>query len=100
MAERLSRKKLCDLVWSEPLRTLSSRLGISDVALNETWARAEIPTLTAAIGPKEMQERLSSRPNFLYVLPEWVIKSSSPQVNSIGTRTEKGEASWSSSSTS
>ena len=44
MAERLSRKELYDLVWSEPLRTLSSRFGISDVALKKTCARSEIPT--------------------------------------------------------
>jgi hypothetical protein len=43
MAERLSRKELYDLVWSEPLKTLCSRSGISDVALKKTCARAEIP---------------------------------------------------------
>ncbi len=44
MAERLSRKELYDLVWSEPMTTLSSRFGISDVALKKTCRRAEIPT--------------------------------------------------------
>jgi hypothetical protein len=44
MAEQLSRKKLYDLVWSEPMRNLSERLGISDVALKKTCARAGIPT--------------------------------------------------------
>lgn len=44
MAEQLSRKKLYDLVWSEPMRNLSARFGISDVALKKTCARAEIPT--------------------------------------------------------
>lgn len=44
MAERLSRKELYYLVWSEPLRTLSSRFGISDVALKKTCVRAQIPT--------------------------------------------------------
>jgi hypothetical protein len=44
MAERLSRKKLYDLVWSEPMRNLSARFGISDVALKKTCARAIIPT--------------------------------------------------------
>ena len=33
MAERLNRKELYDLVWSEPMKTLSARFGISDVAL-------------------------------------------------------------------
>jgi len=44
MAERLSRKELYDLVWSEPLKTLCSRFGISDVALKKTCARSKIPT--------------------------------------------------------
>jgi hypothetical protein len=44
MAEQLSRKKLYDLVWSEPMRNLSARFGISDVALKKTCARAGIPT--------------------------------------------------------
>jgi hypothetical protein len=35
MAEQLSRKKLYDLVWSEPMRNLSVRFGISDVALTK-----------------------------------------------------------------
>jgi len=34
MAERLTRKALHDLVWSEPMKLLSARFGISDVALN------------------------------------------------------------------
>src|SRR5580700_2664247 len=44
MAEQLSRKKLYDLVWAEPMRNLSARFGISDVALKKTCARAGIPT--------------------------------------------------------
>jgi hypothetical protein len=44
MAERLNRKALYDLVWSEPMMTLSARFGISDVALKETCARAGVPT--------------------------------------------------------
>jgi hypothetical protein len=44
MAERLSRKALYDLVWSEPIKTLAARFGISDVGLKKTCARAAIPT--------------------------------------------------------
>jgi hypothetical protein len=44
LSERLSRKALYDLVWSEPLRTLSARFAISDVALKKTCAKAGIPT--------------------------------------------------------
>jgi hypothetical protein len=44
MAEKLSRNKLYDFVWSEPMKNLSVRFGISDVALKKTCARAGIPT--------------------------------------------------------
>lgn len=44
MAERLTRKALYNLVWSEPMMTLSARFQISDVALKKTCARAGIPT--------------------------------------------------------
>src|SRR5919197_2519873 len=44
MAERLSRKALYDLVWSEPMKNLATRFGVSDVALKKTCARAAIPT--------------------------------------------------------
>lgn len=44
MTERLSRKALYDLVWSEPMKTLAPRFAISDVALKKTCDRAEIPT--------------------------------------------------------
>jgi len=44
MAERLSRQALYNLVWSEPMRTLAARFGISDVALKKTCAKANIPT--------------------------------------------------------
>lgn len=44
MAEWLSRRALYDLVWSEPLRVICERFGISDVALRKTCQRASIPT--------------------------------------------------------
>lgn len=44
MAKRLSRKQLYELVWSEPMKILAPRFGISDVALKKACARAEIPT--------------------------------------------------------
>jgi len=44
MGEWLSRKSLYDLVWSEPLKTLSPRFGISDVALRKACKRAMVPT--------------------------------------------------------
>jgi len=44
MAQRFSRKELYDLVWSEPLRDLAGRFGISDVALKKCCQRSAIPT--------------------------------------------------------
>ena len=42
--KRFSRKELYDLVWSEPMKTLAGRFGISDVALKKNCERAAIPT--------------------------------------------------------
>ena len=44
MAELFTRKALYDLVWSEPMKTISERFGISDVALKKICVRATIPT--------------------------------------------------------
>ena len=44
MGELFTRKSLYELVWSEPLRTVCTRFGISDVALSNTCRRAMIPT--------------------------------------------------------
>lgn len=44
MSERYTRQQLYDLAWAEPLRSLSVRFGISDVALKKTCAKAHIPT--------------------------------------------------------
>lgn len=44
MAELFNRKALYDLVWSEPIKTISVRFGISDVALKQICVRAAIPT--------------------------------------------------------
>ena len=44
MTQRLSRKELYELVWSEPMKNLCLRFGISDVGLKKTCLRAEIPT--------------------------------------------------------
>ena len=44
MAKQVSRAELYALVWSEPMKSVATRFGISDVALKKTCARAEIPT--------------------------------------------------------
>ena len=42
--KRLSRQELYDLVWAEPMTTVASRYGISDVALKKKCAKAIVPT--------------------------------------------------------
>ena len=44
MTERLSRKALYALAWTEPMKTLAGQLGVSDVGLKKICARAGIPT--------------------------------------------------------
>src|SRR5262245_17035110 len=43
MSHRLSREELYDLVWSEPRSKLSTKFGISDVAISKACRRADIP---------------------------------------------------------
>jgi hypothetical protein len=68
MAKRLSRKELYELVWSEPLKILAPRFGISDVALKKACARAEVPTpglghwAKKAAGKSMSQVALPERP--------------------------------------
>ena len=68
MAKRLSRKELYELVWSEPMKILAPRFGISDVALRKACARAEIPTpgpghwAKKTAGKNTSQEAFPERP--------------------------------------
>src|SRR2546430_10558267 len=68
MAKQLSRAELYALVWSEPMKTLSARFGISNVALKKTCARAVIPTpdrgywAKKEAGKSPMQQALPERP--------------------------------------
>jgi hypothetical protein len=68
MAKRLSRKELYELVWSEPLKILAPRFGISDVALKKACGRGEVPTpglghwAKKAAGKSTPQVALPDRP--------------------------------------
>ena len=44
MQQRVTRQELYDLAWSEPMRTLAKRFGISDVALAKTCRQMHMPT--------------------------------------------------------
>ena len=43
MDAEFTRRELYDLVWSQPMRTVAARLGISDVALAKHCKKADIP---------------------------------------------------------
>lgn len=43
MSHRFTRKKLHELVWSQPMRTLAASVGVSDVALAKACKKANIP---------------------------------------------------------
>jgi hypothetical protein len=43
MSATFSRRDLYDQVWSEPIRSIASRLGVSDVWLKKCCAKADIP---------------------------------------------------------
>jgi hypothetical protein len=43
MRHQIPRQELYDRVWSEPVKTVASKLGVSDVALAKACRRAEIP---------------------------------------------------------
>jgi hypothetical protein len=72
------------------LKTLCSRFGISDVALKKTSARSEIPTPERGYWAKKDAGKPPSRQGSLFVLPEWMMRSSSPQAKAIGTKEENG----------
>jgi hypothetical protein len=50
MAERLNRKELYDLVWSDPMKTLPARFGISDAPIRSVTGQP------SALGPSDPQE--------------------------------------------
>jgi hypothetical protein len=55
-----SREALYKLIWSEPTRTVSKRLGISDVGLAKACRRANIPTPgPGVLGKDQHRPRLS-----------------------------------------
>lgn len=48
MAHQFTRQELYDLVWAEPMKTVSARFGLSDVGLAKACRRADIPLLAQA----------------------------------------------------
>ena len=44
MSKTVDRRELYDQVWTEPVRTVAARLGVSDTAVKKACVRAAIPT--------------------------------------------------------
>ena len=75
MAERpFTEELLYDLVWRQPLRNLSERFGISDVALRKCCERTAIPTPER----RYWARKVAGRPTFVPVsrttFPQWRTK--------------------------
>src|SRR5262249_54845582 len=80
MVQRLTRKELYELVWSEPMKIVSVRFGISDVALKKTCERAAIPTPDRGYWAKRKLERVRSNRHFRNVHPGWMMMLLSQEV--------------------
>ena len=59
---RISRKKLYDLVWAEPMNKLAERFGISDVGLGKVCRRAGIPVPARGYWAKAAASGIFERP--------------------------------------
>jgi hypothetical protein len=60
MAERLSRKDLFELVWSEQMENLAFRFGVSDVALKNLCASCDSYAGPWLLGKGSRKENLST----------------------------------------
>lgn len=58
----LTRQQLYDLVWSEPMKTVASRFGISDVAFAKTCRSHNIPIPPRGYRAKLQAGQKVSRP--------------------------------------
>src|SRR5688500_7652637 len=73
---RLSREALYKAVWSEPMRVLAPRLGVSDVALAKACRRAAVPVpergfwARRKVGARAETPKLPARP---FGLPDEVV---------------------------
>ncbi len=52
----ISREKLYEKVWSQPLTKVAAGFGVTGTALKKTCARHNIPTLSEATGPSFSME--------------------------------------------
>ena len=94
MPKRLSRKELYELVWSEPMKILAPRFGISDVALRKTCARAEIPTPGLGHWAKKTAGKNTSQGRSPIVRPVWTMRSSLVRARVIGIRVGTKRSCW------
>src|SRR5262245_26619502 len=91
MDTEFTRKELYDRVWSQPMRTVASSLGISDVALAKHCKKADIPvpergywarkqagkpTIQVALPPRfpGASDRIGASASGNYWGPDWAAK--------------------------
>ena len=57
VGRRFTRRELCDLVWSEPMKILAAKYEISDVGLSKVCRRAGIPVLERGYWARRQAEK-------------------------------------------
>ena len=62
MAHRFIRQGLYELVWSKPMKTLTPRLGISDVGLAKACRPADIPVPERGYWVRSTRKDVIKRP--------------------------------------
>src|SRR6478609_3060250 len=63
MEKKLSRQELFDLVWTEPILTLSKKFDISDVGLRKICSRFNIPTPKSGHWQRVRAKKMVTRPD-------------------------------------
>src|SRR5258708_9810382 len=63
MGRKFTRQELYDLVWSQPMKTVSASVGVSDVALAKACRKAQIPVPERGYWAKKQAcKRIIKRP--------------------------------------
>ena len=63
MGRKFTRQELYDLVWSQPMKTVSASVGVSDVALAKACRKAQIPVPERGYwAKKQAGKRIIKRP--------------------------------------
>jgi hypothetical protein len=63
---RLTREELYEQVWSEPMRTLAPKYGLSDVGLAKICRKQRVPRPGRGYWRKKLRQYLASQDASLY----------------------------------